>query len=204
MSTNNSKTRNKRERLVEAAAELFHHQGPLSTSLADVAEKASVPIGNVYYYFKTKEELILAVIEKRREIFNQAFDALNHAVADPRTRLLEMVSYFDSVADDYTRYGCPLGRMAMELDTESLASQKAATAALNDFVEWAAQQFDALGHTIEAKQLATSLLAGVQGAAVMAHAYRQSEIFSSEMIRLTQWLESIPNTRIRIGKGAVH
>ena len=55
--------RGKRERLVAAATELLHQQGIERTTLADIAKAADVPLGNVYYYFKTKDDVIAAVIE---------------------------------------------------------------------------------------------------------------------------------------------
>jgi len=57
----------KRERLVASAGDLLHRQGAFATTLVQVAEAAGVPPGNVYYYFKTKDDLIRAVIEARTE-----------------------------------------------------------------------------------------------------------------------------------------
>ncbi|MGZ3346649.1 MAG: TetR/AcrR family transcriptional regulator, partial [Caulobacteraceae bacterium] len=54
----------KRDRLVEAAADLAHRRGFRETSLAAIAEAAGVPLGNVYYYFKTKDALAEALIER--------------------------------------------------------------------------------------------------------------------------------------------
>ncbi|MBO0730160.1 MAG: helix-turn-helix transcriptional regulator, partial [Acidimicrobiaceae bacterium] len=48
----------KRERLVAAARDVCHRQGVEKTTLADIAEAADVPVGNVYYYFKTKDDLV--------------------------------------------------------------------------------------------------------------------------------------------------
>lgn len=53
----------KRERLAAAAAEVLHAQGVAQTTLADIAQAAEVPVGNVYYYFKTKDELVEAAID---------------------------------------------------------------------------------------------------------------------------------------------
>jgi AcrR family transcriptional regulator len=47
----------KRTRLIETAMKLAYRNGFRETSLADIAQAAHVPVGNVYYYFKTKEEL---------------------------------------------------------------------------------------------------------------------------------------------------
>src|SRR5919108_2956046 len=57
----------KRERLVESATVLFHQQGVQRTTLAEVADRAEVPLGNVYYYFKTKDELVGAVVAGYKE-----------------------------------------------------------------------------------------------------------------------------------------
>ena len=53
----------KRQRLIAAASQLLHQQGAEKTTLADIAQAAEVPVGNVYYYFKTKDDIIAAVID---------------------------------------------------------------------------------------------------------------------------------------------
>ncbi len=53
----------KRSRLVAAARKTVHERGVEQTTLALVAAAADVPVGNVYYYFKTKDELLGAVID---------------------------------------------------------------------------------------------------------------------------------------------
>src|ERR1700688_5224296 len=62
----------KRTRLIETATKLAYGRGFRETSLADIAEAARVPVGNVYYYFKTKEELGEAGVERRLEEFRAA------------------------------------------------------------------------------------------------------------------------------------
>src|SRR5689334_8045686 len=107
---------NKRERQIDSAASLFHKNGMHVTSLADIAKDADIPIGNVYYYFKTKEELALASTEKRREQFKAGFALLDEAIDDPRQRLIEATRYYEKVGDEYARYGCPIGKIIEDLD----------------------------------------------------------------------------------------
>ena len=57
-----------------AATQLLRQQGIGQTTLADIAEAADVPVGNVYYYFKTKDDIIAAVIETHAQ--HLAFDLL--------------------------------------------------------------------------------------------------------------------------------
>ena len=56
------RTSDKRSRLFEAAGDLFHRQGFNQTTLADIARSADVPLGNVYYYYKTKGQIGEAVV----------------------------------------------------------------------------------------------------------------------------------------------
>lgn len=191
---------NKRDRLIESAAILFHHNGTTTTSLADIAKHADIPIGNVYYYFKTKEELALAAISKRKEQFTAAYAILDENIPDPRQRLIEAINYFDKVSDEYMRYGCPIGKIIEDADTEKDAVAQTAAQVLTDFVDWAEKQFRNLGHTDDARHYATTMMAGIQGATIMAKAFRDPAIIHYEMARLTTWLESLPNKRIQLGK----
>src|SRR3981081_753506 len=53
----------KRERLIRGTRQVLHEQGVEKTTIADIAQAAHVPPGNVYYYFKTKDELVQAAID---------------------------------------------------------------------------------------------------------------------------------------------
>ncbi|MDE3038778.1 MAG: TetR/AcrR family transcriptional regulator [Pseudomonadota bacterium] len=193
---------NKRDRLIDSAAVLFHRNGLSSTSLADIAKHADIPIGNVYYYFKTKDELALAAISKRKEQFSNAYALLDEGVADPRQRLIESIGYYDKVRDEYTSYGCPIGKIITDVDVAKDPVGQTAAQVLTEYVGWAERQFSALGHDADGRKYAASLMAGVQGAIVMAKALRDPQVISDEVKRLTVWLENVPNRKIHIGKVA--
>lgn len=193
----------KRDRLIDSAATLFHTHGLNVTSLADIAKHADIPIGNVYYYFKTKEELALAAIAKRREKFKLAYDVLEESIADPRQRLIAATQYFDKVREEYTRYGCPIGKIIDDGDAEKNSVTQAAAEVLEDFIGWTQRQFEKLGHVEDAKRYGTSLMAGIQGAALMAKAARNPQVITDEITRLTAWLESLPNRKISLGKAGM-
>src|SRR5271170_6439999 len=77
----------KRAELVAAATQLLHEQGFHRTTLADVAGRADVPLGNVYYYFKTKDALAEAVILAHEEALRERFAEWTRAHVEPRARL---------------------------------------------------------------------------------------------------------------------
>ncbi len=191
---------NKRDRLIDSAATLFHHNGLNATSLADIAKHADIPIGNVYYYFKTKEELALAAVSKRRQQFSAAYALLEENIADPRQRLIEALGYFEKVREEYARFGCPIGKIIDDADVEKDNVVQTAAQVLSEFVDWAERQFRQLGHDGEARRYATSLMAGIQGATVMAKAFRDPQAISDEIARLSGWIETLPNRKIQLGK----
>ena len=194
---------NKRERLVDSAAVLVHHRGMTATSLADIAKHADIPIGNVYYYFKTKEELALAALARRREQLADIYTGLQDNLSDPRQRLIELARYYDTLREEYTKHGCPIGKMIETTDADGDSVSQMASQALTDFVTWAEQQFRQLGHTDAARSYAISLMAGIQGAIIMAKAFAKPDIISEELARLAVWLESMPNRRIPLGKAGM-
>src|SRR5258707_15179901 len=83
----------KRTRLIETAMKLAYRNGFRETSLADIAEAAHVPVGNVYYYFKTKEELGEAVVERRLAQFRE----FRREVGRLRSRRQRMFAFVESI-----------------------------------------------------------------------------------------------------------
>src|SRR5258706_9602902 len=105
----------KRSELVRAASRLLHEQGFQRTTLADVAGHAKVPLGNVYYYFKTKEALAEAVIASHEAALRQLFASWNDAHHDPRKGLHRLVQAPLDSADRVLQFGCPHGSLCQEL-----------------------------------------------------------------------------------------
>src|ERR1700726_5093444 len=116
----------KRTRLIETATKLAYRRGFRETSLADIAEAARVPVGNVYYYFKTKDELGEAVVERRLAEFRAFRDELDR-LSSPKERLLAFVERIHRNREQLARGGCPLGGLCTALQKEggSLAKKSA-------------------------------------------------------------------------------
>src|SRR5258708_5693271 len=97
----------KRTRLIETAMKLAYRNGFRETSLADIAEAAHVPVGNVYYYFKTKEELGEAVVERRLAQFRELREEMDR-LNSPKERLFAFVEGVHGNREELGRGGCPL------------------------------------------------------------------------------------------------
>src|SRR5258708_33940193 len=107
----------KRTRLIETAMKLAYKHGFREKSLADIAKAAHVPIGNVYYYFKTKDELGEAVVERRLAGFRAFREELDR-LSSPKERLFAFVGRIHRNREQLARGGCPLGRPGTELPQE--------------------------------------------------------------------------------------
>ena len=101
----------KRERLIAAAMQLVHEQGSERTTLAEIAKAANVPAGNVYYYFKTKDEVIEAVIEAHAQQIRTTLASIDSRHRSPKSRLKAFVREFTAQSEKVAQYGCPLGSL---------------------------------------------------------------------------------------------
>ena len=104
----------KRSRLIEAAVELAYRQGFRKTTLADVSVEAKVPLGNVYYYFKTKDAIGEAILHHRLSQFHRMRDRLDK-IESPKARLLSFVQMTVDNRAVVARRGCPMGSLCAEL-----------------------------------------------------------------------------------------
>src|SRR5260370_4044499 len=173
----------KRIRLIETAMNLAYRKGFRETSLADIAEAAHVPVGNVYYYFKTKEELGEAVVERRLAQF-RAFREEMDRLSSPKERLFAFVESIHSNREQLARGGCPLGGLCTELHKEGGALAKKSAALFTEPMRWLEEQFRAVGHEEDARALSAHLFCAFQGMAAVAHAANNPDLVVTGVKRL--------------------
>jgi TetR/AcrR family transcriptional repressor of nem operon len=184
------RTSNKREKLLAAARELIHQQGYRHTTLAEIAQRSEVPLGNVYYYFKTKDDLAAAVIKEHLESITDQFNRWEADIPIPRARIEALLDYLESMKDMLAEAGCPIGSLCQELskDDGSLAEQ--ASNILTFQLDWVERQIAAMGHQ-NARTLATELVTNLQGISLIANSLNDADMVSQQVARLRRWLAGI-------------
>ncbi len=182
--------RGKRQRLIAAASRLLHQQGAEKTTLADIAQAADVPVGNVYYYFKTKDDIIAAVIEAHVELAKAALTSIDTSHRSPKSRLKALVAEYADQSEVIALYGCPHGSLCSELDKRSGPPDFAVAELMRVPIEWAEEQFRALGRP-DAHDLAVSLIAAYEGSALLANTFRDPDILVREARRLNRWINTL-------------
>jgi TetR/AcrR family transcriptional regulator, transcriptional repressor for nem operon len=181
----------KRERLVAAACRVLHEQGVERTTLADIALAADVPVGNVYYYFKTKDQLVEAAIKAHGDELTAMLSALDRR-RTPQARLKGLVRAWIDQRELAAKYGCPFGTLACELDKRPDSLDRTAAEVLGTLADWAEQQFRSMGFTnrAEARDLAMALIASYQGISLLTNTFRDPDLMAREGRRLERWIDS--------------
>jgi AcrR family transcriptional regulator len=180
----------KRERLIAAAVQLLHRHGIERTTLADIAKAADVPVGNVYYYFKTKDEVIGAVIDAHIQQIKTTLAAIDTIHPTPRDRLKAFVREFTAQSEIVAQSGCPLGSLCSELDKRVTEPGLPVAELMRLPIEWAEGQFRSLGRT-DARDLAFDLLAAYEGSALLANTMRDPEVLSGAARRIERWIDTL-------------
>jgi TetR/AcrR family transcriptional repressor of nem operon len=180
----------KRERLIAAAGEVIYQQGIEKTTLADIAAAAGIPVGNVYYYFRTKQDIVRAVVESHLGEAHAMLAALEDSHDSPRERLKAMFGALSQQAGLIARYGCPHGTLCLELDKRGDATGLAARL-MREPLDWARRQFAAMGCP-DAGDLAVEVIARYQGAALLTSTFRDPALMTREATRVSAWLDALP------------
>ena len=190
-----------RDLIVEAADRLFYRQGYEHTSFADIADAVRISRGNFYHHFKTKDEILDAVIGARLDDTRSMLERWTIEGKGPADRIRSFIHILVANQTEIMRHGCPVGTLCSELAKLGHASQAEATKLFTLFRTWLRRQFALLGCEADADALAMHLLARSQGIATLANAFRDEKFIKQEVKLMCDWLGSCTDGARRPGAG---
>jgi len=179
-----------RDHIVEAADQLFYRQGYAHTSFSDIADDVQISRGNFYYHFKSKDEILDAVINERLTNTRKLLAQWEAEGETPADRIRSFIHILTANRTSIKRYGCPVGTLSTELVKLDHASQAGATKLFTLFRTWLRRQFTLLGRKADADALAMHLLARSQGVATLANAFNGDKFINREVQQMCGWLEA--------------
>ena len=185
-----------RQRIVDAADHLFYSRGYNQTSFSDISDETGIPRGNFYYYFKTKEDILSAVVDARLAEFGEMLAICEKSSTDSLQRLQNFIQFPLQKQTEVLRYGCPIGSLSSELvkDQDTDISSERLTAVFDLLKNWIGQQFRDLGQGERVDQLAMDLLAKMQGIIILANVYNDADFLHRGITDVEAWLkQSIAN-----------
>ena len=180
-----------RQHIIDTADHLFYRQGFEHTSFSDIADAAGIARGNFYYYFKTKDDLLGAVLVARSEGIKNMLQDWDAQMPDPRQRLKRYIQILTNSQHEIKEFGCPMGSLCTELAKLRHALQFNANDMFDIFRSWLVTQFSQLGHTQEAEHLALHLIAHSQGIAMVVNTYQDPAFLEREVQDLNRWIEQL-------------
>jgi len=180
----------KRERLIQAADKLIYEQTFHTTTLADIAKLADVPLGNVYYYFKTKEAIMDAVLQKRMSEWRSLFQQWEQ-LPNIKERLKALLEYNQTQSETLARFGCIIGSLCEELGKQGGILATAASKLMADILRWIETQFAELGKGDRAAQLATYFLSAIQGMNLLTLTFKEPKYMKLQSESLQEWLTAL-------------
>lgn len=189
--TMSKKSERTRQRIVEAANRLFYHKGYHNTSFTDVVNDSGVPRGNIYYYFKSKEDILHAALRYRISRIEQMLQSWSERYRTPIERLNRFLEILPDSVDSLVRYGCPMGTLNAELGKNDPQLQAEAKAMFLLFEDWLTDQFAELGYAGRAREFARRLLARGQGISMITHVYGDHRFLIQETDLLQRWINRL-------------
>ncbi|NIZ15762.1 TetR/AcrR family transcriptional regulator [Phaeobacter sp. HF9A] len=176
-----------RDRIIEEADRLFYEQGFEATSFADIAAPLGLSRGNFYYHFKTKDDILDAVIALRLARTRAMLEAWEDEGTTPLERIGCFIRILIRNRTKIMAWGCPVGTLVGELSKLEHSAQGQAAELFSLFIDWLAAQFRAAGVTGDTTGLATHLLARSQGVASLAQAFGDEGFIEAEVAGMLAW-----------------
>jgi TetR/AcrR family transcriptional regulator, transcriptional repressor for nem operon len=190
-----------RDHIIKAADRLFYRQGYEHTSFSDIADVVQISRGNFYYHFKTKDEILDAVINARLASTRKTLKEWEIDGKTPADRIRSFVNILIANRTDIKRYGCPVGTLCTELAKLNHVSRGEANKVFTLFRTWLRRQFTLLGHESDADELAMHLLARSQGVATLASTFHEEKFIRREVQQMCDWLRSCIENDARSADG---
>jgi TetR/AcrR family transcriptional regulator, transcriptional repressor for nem operon len=181
-----------RDRLINSARYLFWERGFAGTSMADLLAHANVNSGSFYHFFESKEALL-------REVLEGYLHALRPMVVDPAFAETDepverifgiLAGYRGRILQTECRYGCPLGRLALEIDPENRPAHKLIAENFQGWIGAVRECIDQvkphLPENTDPEALATYILAVMEGGVMISRSYGSVEPFDRAVKQLRQ------------------
>lgn len=183
---------NTKARIVATADNLFYQQGYEHTSFADIAKVVGISRGNFYHHFKTKDEILRAVIERRLSNMQQLIDNWQTSNSNPLDRIKSYFSCLTFNKDEIKMYGCPAASLSSEMTKLQHPLQGDSVRVFALFRNWLGQQFQLLNYPPEdADSLALRVISMGQGIAVLFTAFKDEHFLARELKLAFQWLDGL-------------
>jgi TetR/AcrR family transcriptional repressor of nem operon len=195
-----------RERLIDAARYLFWERGFAGTSMAELLAHAEVNSGSFYHFFDSKEALLREVLQGYLDLLRpMVVDPAFAAVEEPVGRIFAILQgYRARILATDCKYGCPLGRLALEIDPENAPAHELIAKNFQGWIEAIRECLEAMRPALpeetDLDALATYVLVVMEGGVMLSRSYRSVGPFDSAVAQLREHFRLLVNRAERVSE----
>jgi TetR/AcrR family transcriptional regulator, transcriptional repressor for nem operon len=194
-----SKAQLTRSHIIHQAAEVFNQYGYARTSLADLMQATGLKKGGIYNHFASKDELAIAAFDYSVGLIQQRYAEALRAPRLAVDRLYVVVDTFCKgvVSEPVLKGGCPLMNTAIDSDDAHEGLRLRAQMAMNRWrtmlrkIVVYGQKHGEILATVEADEVATIVIATLEGAVMMSGLYGDRTYLESARSHLMQYIDAL-------------
>lgn len=195
-----------RDRLIDAAVELFYEHGYAATGMADILKRAKANSGSFYFFFKSKEDLLLAVLDWYQQHLDPVLLArVRQQSNDPIEQIFALLALYRAniLMTDFG-FGCPLGRLALEIDPDRRRVHEGIAANFDGWKKAVEERIRLAAVDLESgtdpQQVASLVLSVMEGAVMQSRSYRDIAPFDQSIAALRDYFNRITTKSSRAPK----
>jgi AcrR family transcriptional regulator len=179
-----------REKVIQAAMELFWLKGYNSTSIADLLSRTQLNSGSLYHVFPSKQDVLIGVLEAYRDgIEEMLLEPAWGSVDDPIEKIFALLGgYRTMIAESDCSYGCPIGSLALELHEPDPQVRELLAQNFENWTRAIEKCLDAAGKRLPRKTdkraLAQFVLTAMEGGVMQARTHRDVAYFDRAVAQL--------------------
>ncbi len=199
------RSKDSRAALIEAALQLFWEKGFAETSLIDIVKRSGVNKGSIFHFFKSKEEILSAALERLSEMLYPALLAPAwENVTDPVERIFALLDrYRQAILATNFAYGCPVGRLAVEISPGMVEAHAKIAANFEGWSRAVRECLLAAGNRLPSGTDLTALsrfvLTVMEGGVMQARSYRSIEPFDQGVAQLREYINRLMKEAVAEG-----
>ncbi len=196
-----------RKRILRAATDLFLERGYGASGMAEILGRANANSGSFYYFFRSKEDLLSAVLDRYQKIlYPVLLEPIWKTTKDPIERIFRLLGkYRELIRDSECSYGCPIGRLALEIGAGQAAIHRKVAANFDAWkaaVEQCLKEAKSRGQfpkTADCKRLACLVLSVMEGGVMQSRSYGSVRPFDLSVEELRHYFSILAQGVSRAG-----
>ena len=182
---------------MQSAIDLFWQKGYANTGMADLLRRAKVNSGSFYYFFKSKEDLLLAVLDRYAEMLQPVLLApVWKKTRDPVGRIFGLLArYRELIVMTDCTYGCPIGRLALEIDPDQREAHRKIAMNFDGWADAVQKCLDDAGERLppelDRRKLSRFVLTVMEGGVMQSRSHRSVKPFDMAVEQLRDYFSRL-------------